>query len=788
MMKSKFIQTRTGWLRPGTKEFWRRFRRGGLRGLVAAGVLLAAAWFLFPFPMEEVAFYPSSTVLVDRTGAPLRVTLGPGDVDCRPVRELSNAAWLARAMVAAEDRRFWQHPGVDPLSILRAAWQNLTHLRRCSGASTLTTQLVRQVEPRPRTWCTKVIESFRALQLERRLDKTEILEQYLNRVPFGSNLIGAGAASRRYFGKDPGQLSLAEAALLAGLPQSPSRLRPDRHFARAKARQQYVLDRMRACGMITAAQCAAAWTEPLAVRAGGDPFRAPHFTDLVLQQTAGKDKTHELIFRTTLDPRLQAMLEAQVTGRRPEWRADGITGGAAVILDVRTGAVRALVGSPDYWDRERRGRVNGAMAPRSPGSALKPFAYALAMDQGRLTPGTVLADVPRRFRDYQPENFDGGYCGLVSARDALVLSLNLPALAVVEEVGQPVFYQTLRRLGLGTLDRPAEQYGLGLAVGGCEVRLLDLANAYACLARGGIWNRLRLNENENSEEAAREAVRVFSPEACWLVADMLGGDERALAATGQRVETRAPRFAWKTGTSAGFRDAWTVAWNPDYVVGVWLGNPDGHPAAALVGTKTAAPFVWDLIYDLYRGRDAPWFVRPAGVARRMVCAVSGLPPGPYCPQTVEEDCLAGVSRPQPCAVHRRVAATGDAAAAVREVWPPEVMAFLARTGCASSLVANNKVLQRVESAAGGGPRILSPARGQIFRVMENLSGVPQRLSLRGAAVDGDGDGRLHWLMDDLPVGNTTPAETLSWPLARGRHILVCVDDRGRADRVEIRVE
>lgn len=794
-------RTRTNTDRHGRGRRWRRAAGLCLAGGLAAGALFAAVWRLFPFPRAELERYPQATVLTDRAGAPLRVKLGPGSADCRPLCRPAPDSWIAKAVVATEDRRFWSHPGVDPLAILRAMWQNTTHLRRISGASTLTTQVIRQLDDRPRTLETKAVEAFRALQLERLLTKEEILEQYLNRVPFGSNLTGIEAASRRYFGKDPQQLSLAEAALLAGLPQSPTRLRPDRFPERAKARQAVVLKRMRVCGMITAAEEATALAQPLAVRANGYPFRAPHFCDLVLENlhaggpAPARDRGDAAFTRrTTLSPELQRLVEAEVARRRDEWRRQGITGAAVVVLEVETGAVRALVGSPDYEDRTRHGQVNAALAPRSPGSALKPFLYALAMDQGRLTPGRVLADVPRQFRGYRPENFDSRFTGLVTAREALVLSLNLPALDVLEDAGQPAALQLLRRLGLNTLDRPAEQYGLGLAVGDGEVRLLDLANAYACLARGGVWRPWRvLADPSGVPVAAAPSAHLLSPEACWLVADILSGDERAMSATGHRADVSLPRFAWKTGTSAGFRDAWTMAWNPQWVIGVWLGNPDGRPAPALVGTQVAAPVAWELVRELYRNGDSPWYARPEGVRRRGVCAVSGLPPGPNCPRTVEDDCIASVTRHDVCPVHRlQVLERDDAGRPVRtsvgEVWPPEVMAFLARAKPAAPAGDAGPGRGRTTAATDAGPRILSPARGTVFRLVDGVLAESQRLNLLAVQSDG-GRGPLYWILDDRPLGDAAGAAApLSWALSRGRHRLVCVDARGRSDCVEITVE
>jgi penicillin-binding protein 1C len=720
--------------------------------LFAAAFSAAVRWV--PFPEETLARLPTAVVLTDRSGEPLRVRLGAGGLDCRPGYRPEPEHWIAKALVAAEDRRFWTHPGVDGLAMARAIGQNVFFGRRISGASTLSTQVIRMTEPRDRTVSTKVIEAFRALQLERRHGKREILAHYLDRAPFGGNIVGIEAAARRYFGKGAAQLSLAEAALLAGLPQSPSRLRPDRHPERAKARQAYVLERMEACGFITARERAEAFAQTLAARPGNYPFRAPHFCDLVgVPARSAKDAT----VRTTLDGELQRLAEGILRRRLAGGAA---AGGAVVVLDVKTGAVRALVGSPDYAAR-RTGQVNGAVAARAAGSTLKPFAYALAIDRGLVTPATVMADVPTRFRDFDPRNFSLDFRGLVNVRDALVLSLNLPAIEIERRAGQERFYATLRELGLSTIAKSADHYGLGLVLGNAEVRLLDLANAYACLARGGGWAPVRFVESK----AAPATKPIFSPEACWMISDMLGGEERAMDTTGHAADVRLPPMAWKTGTSAGLRDAWTVAWNPDVVVGVWVGNPDGSSSDDLVGRKVATPIAWDLFRRMYPDNEGPWYARPAGVEPRAVCAVSGCAPGPNCSHRIEDWGIAQVSRHEICPVHRSGA---------EAVWPLAIASFLARR-------AAPEPEQPTESV-----RIRTPARGSTYRWLPDLDVDAQKLAL-DAASDRAGE-TLHWFIDDRPVGQSRTGELLFWPLERGTHQIVCSTARGPSDRVEIAVE
>jgi penicillin-binding protein 1C len=748
--------------------------RSLLFGLLACAVLCAIAWFAFPFPAAELDRYPAATVLLDRTGGPLRVRLGPGDTDCRlPYRADPERDWICRAVVAAEDRRFWSHPGVDLLALGRAIGQNLRRGRVVSGASTLSTQVVRLLHPRRRTLPTKAVEMFRALQLEALLDKRQILEQYLNRAPFGANTVGIEAASRRYFARAPQDLSLAEAALLAGLPQSPSRLRPDRYPERARRRAVYVLDRMEACGAISAAQRDAARTQPVPLRRDAYPFRAPHFCELALE-TLPDSPGHRPAVVTTLDPALQRLAEETLRRRAAAHRADGVYGGAVVVIEVRSGAVRALAGSPDYADAAHAGQVNGAAARRPPGSTLKPFAYALAVDRGRLTPATVLADVPRTFRDLAPANFDGEFLGLVPARAALAMSLNIPALTLVEEAGVETFLRTLRQAGLDTLDRGAGHYGLSLALGDAPVRLLDLANAYACFARGGEWQPWQVVETRTARAAECAGRRVFSSEAAWLLAEMLCGDERAMDAAGHRADARLPRFAWKTGTSSGFRDAWAVGFNPAYAIGVWIGNPDGAPSPSLVGARAAAPVLWEIVRGLYPANDAPWFERPPGVARRAVCAASGLPPGPDCPCTETSWFVPGVSSPRPCGVHvRRTSADGRAA--VAETWPPAVAAFLQRRAPPAAEPAG---------AEDEAPRLVTPQPGAVFRLVDGLADA-QRLPLKAAC---RAAGPLYWFVDDRLVAATPATESAAWPLARGRHVVVCAVPSGRSARAEIVVE
>jgi penicillin-binding protein 1C len=727
----------------------RKLRRCAARGLTALLVLGAVVWVSVPAYRGDLSDFRNGTRIYDANGNLLRITLGTADELCYPIPLHQTGEWVVKALVAAEDKRFFSHPGIDPVAVARATLGNLAHGRVTSGASTLTTLVVKLTEPRPRTLWTKIVEARHAVVLDAKLSKEEILEQYLNRAPFGANIRGIEAAARYYFGKRAQALSLSEAALLVGLPQCPAYLRPDRYHARAMARRNYVLTRMRACGSISATRYREAMASTTPCMNQPMPFAAPHFCDWLLAR-----HPDERVLNTTLSSDLQSLAEDVLRSHSTRLRQQGITGGAMVIVDVKTGDLRALVGSPDFFDRPA-GQVNAAVSRRSPGSALKPFVYAMAIDQGLCTPETVVWDVPMSFANYEPRNYNLSYAGPVTVRRAMVQSLNIPAVAKVDEVGLHAFAARLRDLGLGTLDRPATTYGLSLVVGSGDVTLLDLANAYACFARLGEYRPLRVIQRARTPDP----VRLFSPEAAYLVNDVLGGSERRYDACQHVADAVLPRVAWKTGTSAGHRDAWTIAYNPDYVVGVWFGNPDGGPHRALVGAEVAAPAAYEVFRRLYPDGLSPWYTRPAPLRTRTVCATSGRVMGRHCTESVSVDYIPCVSDVAPCSVHR-----GEG-----EVWPAHVAAFLRTRG--RGVVADSQ--QRV--------RITSPTPGAVLSVLE---GRHVRQELKLAAVGGE---RLHWFVDGTFVGSTRETP-LFWPLARGHHLIACADDRGRSDRVTITVE
>ncbi len=553
--------------------------------LTAAIIVLAAvaaAYLTLPAPALERSRLLSMLVLA-RDGSMLRGFLSADGKWRLPVNVDSVDPVYRRMLIAAEDRRFAQHPGIDPIAALRALGQLALSGHAVSGASTLTMQAVRLLERRPRTLSAKLIEMAEAFGLERRLGKDEILSLYLTLAPFGGNLEGVRAASLAYFGKEPSHLSPAEAALLVALPRSPERLRPDRHPEAARLARDAVLERMQARGVISEQALAEARAEPVPRHRWALPFHAPH-----LARSLRAAEPLMLVQRTTIDPMLQRQVEAMLT--REAAALDPQATLAALVVDNRAREIIAYVGNADFAAIQRHGTIDMARAVRSPGSALKPFIYAMAFDRLIIHPQTVLDDRPRHFGDYAPSDFDGRFQGEVSAAEALQYSLNVPAVAVLDRLGPGRFTGALAAAGIRLHLPTAEtEPGLAIALGGAGISLYDLATLYAALSQGGEVAALR----SRADDPPARGTAIFGSAAAWYVNDIL---ERAPPPPGMLpAEVRHGRhLAFKTGTSYGFRDAWAVGYDARVTIAVWAGRPDGTPLPGHSGRVTAAPVLFKI--------------------------------------------------------------------------------------------------------------------------------------------------------------------------------------------------
>jgi penicillin-binding protein 1C len=546
-----------------------------------------------------------SRLAVDRDGKLLRAYLTREGRWRLPATRDDVDPRFIEALLAYEDKRFFTHGGVDPLAMTRAALQFLGNGRIVSGGSTLTMQVARLLEPRQeRSLHAKIKQAVRALQLERRLSKDEILKLYLTLAPYGGNLEGVRAASLAYFGKEPRRLTLGEAALLVALPQSPEYRRPDRFPEQARAARDRVLDRIEGSGIFDESEIARARTEAVPDARKPMPLIAPHAAD-----EAAASSPKERLLRLTIDARLQQRLEKLAHAHAHTLGADMSV--AIVALDNASGEVLARVASPDYFDTRRAGQVDLTRAVRSPGSTLKPFIYGLGFEDGLIHPETLIDDRPLRYGSYAPENFDQTFQGTVTVRRALQMSLNVPAVAVLEELGPSRLAARLAEAGAPLVLPKREALGLALGLGGIGIRLVDLTMLYAGLARQG--NVAPLVERLDNTKLPPK--RLLEPVAVWYVGN-------ALLGTPPPDNAAAGRIAFKTGTSYGYRDAWAVGFDGKHAIGVWVGRPDGAPVAGLMGRSAAAPILFDAFARLDRPRQ-PLAAAPKGA---LIVATAKLPP------------------------------------------------------------------------------------------------------------------------------------------------------------------
>ena len=773
----------------------KRLRLAVLAGvglLVLGGVLLERATRIDPARLRPGRAF----LVVDRHGDPLRFI-----PDAQGRRHL----WakyeeipdrVRSAFLAAEDSRFFSHPGVDPAALVRALWDNLWAGRIVSGASTLTQQLCRMAYPRPRTLYHKALEAVRALRLESRLSKEEILTLYLNRVPLGNNVLGVRAGARLYFGLELKDLTSAQAALLACLPKSPGRLNPyGPNRARLAERWRWVLARMAEQDLVPADPLASGVPEFPTLEPRSFPFEAAHLVDLL--QGEGRLAQAGPVIKTSIDLDLQRTVEGIVRSHRTRLNHRGADQAAAVVLANQGPQVLALAGSHEYGPRDR-GFNNGAAALRSPGSVLKPFLYAFALDQG-LTAATTLEDLKRRFRtpegDYLPANFDRQVYGPVSIRTALGNSLNLSAINLLNQVGYRPFYQTLRSLDL--INHPQlgpDHYGLGLVVGNPEVSLLQIAAAYACLANGGVFAPARLLAG--TEPAPGE--RIFSPQAAYIIAHILS-DPGARGLTFGRSRAMNPPYALalKTGTSTNYRDCWVVGFTPRHTVAVWVGNFDGRPTWGLSGATAAAPILRDIMDLLQKEADPGLFPRPQGIVAAPVCTHSGLKPNPNCEQVREELFIAGTEPRTECTFHTEsghfhslpaeyagwvhTRHQGGYAGRYRLQGYGQDLDRVFDPSSASAPARNNPGLGAALQARPS-ISILQPLEGDRFV----WDGEEMKISFRASLSSPVRE--ILWFVDGRQEAATGPPFQMVWPARQGPHRITALAPDGAAASVSIVVE
>ncbi len=792
---------------------------------LALAAVAGGVWLLLTLPDPRHLEQRGSTEtlkIYDRNGVLLYEWLEPleGKHSYVPLAQIPRALQLAT--IATEDASFYANPGVDWRGILRSAYLNLRYRRIVAGGSTITQQLARILLMSPgerweRSWSRKIREAVLALRITQLYSKDQILELYLNHSYYGNWAFGVQAAAEAYFGKHVAELDLAECALLAGLPQSPTAYNPLHDPDAARARQHTVLGLMVKAGYLDEAEAALAREEPLRYAAASFAIEAPHFASYVREQLVATYGLEAVSYGgwqvyTTLDLEAQRAAERIVRyhlARLREKEREGIDhnvhNAAVVALDPASGEILAMVGSPDYFDASIDGAVNTALAHRQPGSSIKPITYATALASG-YTPATVIYDVRQSFLTregdaYVPENYDQLYHGPISLRRALATSSNVAAVSVLDDVGLPAMLATARAMGLNLYGDP-ERYGLSLTLGGGEVRLLDLTVAYGAFATGG--ERVQPVAVRRIVDARGEVIyeagtptrdRVLDPRVAYLITDILADDTARIPAFGERSVLYLGRpAAVKTGTTTDWHDNWTIGYTPDLVVGVWAGNADNTPMNRISGVAGAAPIWHDVMDELLKGKPARAFAVPEGIVQVEVCAESGLLPNAACPHRVYEQFIADTTPTETCDQHRVYrldAATGQPATAdtpservVQRVFyiPPPMAAAWAR---------EQGIPQPPDAAVAApvAPRVSRPLL-EIIQPDPNATYVLSRelpASAQAAEIAARWNGeatprQITLLLDGAPLATLSQAPyRVWWTLTPGAHTVaaVAIDTAGQ---------
>ena len=749
----------------GPRKPWgRRLAKSALISCAALLLLFLAALALTPLPLDKITQWDASPLVLDRQGRVIHARLSAASEWAIPVPLKDMGKWLPAIVVSVEDKRFWQHPGVDPLALLRAAVQNLMAGKVVSGASTLTSQLVRIALPKERTLGGKLVEFLQAIKLDFALSKEEILTLYLNRAPMGGNIRGVEAAARIYFNKSAADLSAGEASLLVGLLRGPTLYRPDRNPQGALARRDAIIDLAVARHGLAEDMAALARAEPLP-RGGSLPLYDSLFLfgEWALGQLPPDLAGSAAVARTSLwmplQVSLQSILNEALQGLNPHITASG------VIVDNASGEVAAYVGNARFNRAQGLRWVDCAQAPRSPGSTLKPFVYLLAFAKGELTPASLLADSPLSFLGQAPRNFDRTYRGPVKADAALADSLNAPAVRVLRRMGGNNLLRFLRTLGLKRITSASEHYGDSLILGGCDVTMLELMGAYRYLGTLGLAQGITALQPPPEERGkARLAPPPAMAAAAYQVAESLH-DVNQLDPLGKTMFDNQTRvMAYKTGTSYGFRDAWMFAYTPRWTMGVWFGREDGKAEPSLTGRALIGPVMTKLARRLLTLDPRPpiWFNPPLGLAMVKACTLSGMAAGPYCLNTRQIEVIESVWRTIPCAIH--VLRDGQPAV----VWPAE----LEHLGLDRNIELSRSAEATVTSPVNQAHLLLTPGRGT------------PKIPLRAEGVKG----QVHWFMDLVYLGAQTPGSEFFWTLTPGRHTVSLLDEEGRTAKASFEVE
>jgi penicillin-binding protein 1C len=720
--------------------------------------------YLLPIEKKDIERERFHSVkFYDRNGNLLQEVLSESSTRSVHANIENVSPYFLDALIATEDKNFYQHSGIDYAAVLRAAWQNLKSQEIVSGASTITLQLARLVHPADRTLISKIKEAYFAYRVEAGMDKKAIFEEYINRLPMGGNLYGIEGASKAYFGISSCDLTLAQATFLASIPNSPNELNPYHNLREIKERQRIVLARMVEQAMIPESRVEGVLKEDVLLKPQEASFLAPHFVFSLMASLPDSAQT----ITTSIDIEIQKMVAAQISNILSYLKDYHVTNAGAILLDNKTGEVLAYVGSANYFNTDIDGQNDGVLALRQPGSTLKPFLYMLALEDG-FNPASLISDIPTHYRMptgiYSPKNYSESFHGPVRLREALANSLNVPAVRVLAKTGVDRFLSRLHDYRFDSLDKDAEFYGVGLTLGGGEVTLFELTRAYMCLSRMGSF--IPVNEitaiNGRRLELPSEEVTISTPQFNYLIADILGDHFARTSEFGFRSVLNLPfPCSVKTGTSFRFCDNWTVGYTQDYTLGIWVGNFDHTPMLKVSGVTGAGPIFASIMTTLYNKKEYPEkFSQPEGLVRVIICPLSGKVPSKYCQTTVEE-----------LIPKRDLSASRDICEMhvqrdekIASVVPAKFRAWADELGLETQ--------QRDEQDSEF--RIVNPKSGAIYYRMSNLR--PEYQSVRFQLNCSDIDQKVDWYLNGDLVGTTSNDQTFLWNVKPGHFVLKAISD------------
>jgi penicillin-binding protein 1C len=762
--------------------------QGMIRFFKRLGLFIAALFLLFLllnllFPLKDKIEY--STVVEDNKGEMIHAYL-TGDQQWRMKTELEEISPLLRkTIIAKEDKYFYYHPGVNVFAVGRAFFKNLLRMKRTSGASTITMQVARALEPRKRNIISKIIEIFRAFQLEWKYSKDEILQMYLNLVPYGGNIQGVKAASYLYFKKNPDHLSLAEITALSIIPNRPSTLVIGRHNDKVVEERNRWLRKFAKDKVFTEKEIEDALAEPLTASRGTVPHYVPHLSYKLKKQQRGH------LIRTHIDLNTQLKTEKIVEDYVRAQRLRQIKNAAVIIIDNKTHQVISYVGSSGFYDTLDGGQVNGAAAIRQPGSTLKPLLYAVCFDEGLLTPKSVIADVAVNYQGYAPENYDQQFNGYVTIEYALEHSLNIPAVKSLNMLGKEKLIHKLSLCNFRQIQKDQRKLGLSMILGGCGTTLEELTGLFSSFANDGYF----ISPSYLKDDTNRRRISIVSPPANYMINEILSKVNRPDFPLNWTATERMPKIAWKTGTSYGRRDAWSIGYNKNYTVGVWTGNFSGVGVADLSGANIATPLLFKIFNTIDYDSDEAWFTMPEDCDIRKVCSETGMLPADHCTNLVTDYFIPLISSTKPCNNYQEIMISADEKisyckscvpeAGYKKKWykiiEPDMQAWYEeRRMSYDKIPPHNPDCELIFK--GNAPFITFPVNGTEY-LINKKNPEPLQLICKTA----NDVSKVYWYINNKFYKSCSPGEKQFFTPEEGPVKISCTDDKGRNRDITIMV-